>query len=73
MERLDENRGFAAANNLGAQLARGKWLTLLNNDAFPEPNWLENILRAAEEHPEFSFFWSHHPVRQAGFHGCQSD
>ena len=56
IERLPSNLGFALANNRGAGLARGKWLALLNADAYPEPNWLENLLRAAQRHPEFSFF-----------------
>ncbi|HRF47496.1 MAG TPA: glycosyltransferase family 2 protein [Anaerolineales bacterium] len=44
---LPDNRGFAAANNIGARVARGAWLALLNNDAFPEPDWLEALARAA--------------------------
>jgi GT2 family glycosyltransferase len=58
MERLGENRGFAAANNLGARLARGHWLALLNTDAFPDPGWLEKLIQAAQRYPEFSFFAS---------------
>jgi GT2 family glycosyltransferase len=58
IERLPSNLGFARANNRGAQLACGKWLALLNADAFPESNWLENLLEAAKRHPEFSFFSS---------------
>lgn len=46
--RLDQNVGFAAANNLGARLAHGQWLALLNSDAFPDPEWLEKLLMAAQ-------------------------
>lgn len=55
VERLETNRGFSFANNLGAQLATGKWLTLLNTDAFPEPDWLERLLEAAQLHPNAFF------------------
>jgi len=58
VERLNENLGFAAANNLAAHLARGKWLALLNADAFPAPDWLEKMFQAVERHPEFTFFAS---------------
>lgn len=47
------NLGFAAANNLavrGAPAAR--WIALLNPDAFPEPDWLAELMRAALEHPD---------------------
>ncbi len=57
-EYLPSNVGFARANNLGADLARGKWLALLNADAFAEPDWLEKNLQAASQHPDFSFFAS---------------
>lgn len=56
--RRAENTGFAAANNLAAGLARGEWLALLNSDAFPEPDWLEKLLRAAAENPQYTFFAS---------------
>jgi GT2 family glycosyltransferase len=57
--RLDENVGFAAANNVVmAETADVDWLALLNPDAFPEPRWLEELLRAAEQQPGYSFFAS---------------
>jgi len=58
LERLTSNLGFAAANNIGARIARGRWLALLNADAFPEPDWLEKLLQAAETNREFGFFAS---------------
>jgi GT2 family glycosyltransferase len=58
VERLPANQGFAAANNLGAGLGRGKWLILLNADAFPESNWLEELIRAADANPEIASFSS---------------
>ena len=39
-----ENRGYAAANNAGAALARGEYLALLNNDLALLPRWLEPML-----------------------------
>ncbi|GAB4573790.1 MAG: glycosyltransferase family 2 protein [Anaerolineales bacterium] len=55
---LESNLGFAVANNIGARLARGKWIALLNADAYPEPDWLANLLRAAEQNPEYTSFSS---------------
>lgn len=58
VKKLETNLGFAVANNLGAHLASGKWIILLNADAYPEPDWLEQLITAAEENPEFNFFSS---------------
>jgi GT2 family glycosyltransferase len=57
--RLEQNVGFAAANNHAARLAADcEWLALLNADAFPEPDWLEALLRAARENTGYSFLAS---------------
>jgi GT2 family glycosyltransferase len=55
---LNKNKGFAVANNIGAEAALGKWLALLNNDAFPEPDWLENLICATETYTDYTFFGS---------------
>jgi GT2 family glycosyltransferase len=57
--RMAENLGFAAGTNLGiARAPEARWIALLNPDAFPEPEWLERLLAAAEAHPAHSFFAS---------------
>ena len=46
--RSAENLGFAAGVNRAAALSRSTWIATLNPDAFPQPDWLEALLRAAE-------------------------
>jgi GT2 family glycosyltransferase len=42
------NLGYAGANNLGAALARGRMLLLLNSDVVPDrPGWLSQLTVAA--------------------------
>lgn len=43
-----ENLGFSKANNQGAEIARGKYLVLLNNDTIPQPDWLNYMVQAME-------------------------
>jgi len=45
--RNEENRGFSGANNQGAELARGKYLVLLNNDTVAHHGWLASMLQIA--------------------------
>ena len=57
--RLPENVGFARANNIAAQAARGfDALALLNPDAFPAPGWLDALVAAAEREPDVRLFAS---------------
>jgi GT2 family glycosyltransferase len=53
-----ENIGFAAGNNRAAAVASGRRLALLNPDAFPEPDWLERLLAAADRLPDVRCFTS---------------
>jgi GT2 family glycosyltransferase len=56
--RFEQNLGFSAANNRGAEQAQGEWLAFLNNDAFAEPNWLAAMVRAIQANPQYAFFSS---------------
>jgi GT2 family glycosyltransferase len=51
MIRNEENRGFAAAANQGAESARGSWLCFLNPDCLVRPGWVEPLIRAVEDDP----------------------
>lgn len=64
IEKNETNKGFAAGNNIGVHLAKGKWLVLLNVDAFPQPDWLATLLLVAEKNLQFTVFAS----RQLQFH-----
>jgi GT2 family glycosyltransferase len=57
---LDSNTGFARANNIAIEsVADGtEWVALLNPDAFAEPEWLEQLLAAAQRHPGYAMFSS---------------
>ncbi len=48
---LGENAGFAKANNIGAAHGNAPWIATLNPDAYPEPDWLDNLLQAVRSHP----------------------
>mgnify|MGYP001812837033 CR=1 FL=1 len=55
--RLEENLGFAAANNIAfRKLADTDYIITLNPDAFPEPGFIEALQRAAERHPDCASF-----------------
>jgi GT2 family glycosyltransferase len=43
------NLGFAAGNNIGINIAKGKYIVLLNNDATLERNWLKKLIPILEK------------------------
>ena len=48
-----ENRGFAAANNLGARFAKSPYLVLLNSDVIPQQNgWLTVLKNSLDALPQ---------------------
>lgn len=47
----DRNRGFAAPNNQGLRIARGRTLLLLNSDTVVRPGAFERLLAFLDAHP----------------------
>lgn len=46
----NRNRGFAAANNQGMEIAQGKYILLLNSDTIILKNAIDRVVTFAEEH-----------------------
>ena len=46
---LEKNFGFAKPNNLGAKIAKGKYLLFLNNDTIVESNFITELVKIAIE------------------------
>ena len=53
------NLGFAGGNNVALRQARGDYLVIVNNDTAPNPDWLSQLVRAAQEHPEAGLVCGH--------------
>lgn len=49
-----ENRGFAGGCNQGIEIAKGKYIMLLNNDTVVTKNWLTNMVDLLETNPDIS-------------------
>ncbi len=52
------NRGFAAANNQGIGIARGRYIAVLNNDAEVDKDWLKNLVRRADSSSSDVGMWT---------------
>jgi GT2 family glycosyltransferase len=48
----DQNVGFAKANNQGINIAKGRYILLLNSDTIVQKDTLETMLRFMDEHPQ---------------------
>jgi len=46
------NTGFGAANNVAMLQSRGRYLLLLNSDAFPRPGAIRTLIAHLDQHPE---------------------
>ncbi len=55
---LNENSGFAQGNNIGLTNAEGEYLIFINPDTRAEPNWLKNLVDAADHNLEYKILCS---------------
>ncbi|MHC5063391.1 MAG: glycosyltransferase family 2 protein [Planctomycetota bacterium] len=51
--RNEENEGYSRGNNMGAELASGRFLCLLNSDTEVRPRALDEMLRFIDCNPEY--------------------
>lgn len=64
--RSSVNLGFAGGNNLAlGALSPCEWIALLNPDAFPDPDWLEQLVEKAKAHPDYAMFGSRQVIADA--------
>ncbi len=50
--KLEKNFGFAKAINEGVKKSNAKYVVLLNNDTKADKDWLGNLIKTADNHPE---------------------
>lgn len=56
---LSENQGFSGGNIKGFEVAIGDYVVLLNNDTKPLTDWLEQLVKCADEHSDVGIVASH--------------
>jgi GT2 family glycosyltransferase len=57
--RSEQNLGYGGAINLAVRkIDTTDYIVCLNPDAFPEPDWLEAMVNAANSHPDYGSFAS---------------
>jgi len=56
--KMATNLGFAAANNRALTQCTTEFVVLLNLDAIPEPDWIEQLLKAAVKYSDYAAFGS---------------
>ncbi len=52
--KLNQNKGYAEPNNIGARLAKGDYLLFLNNDTVVTPNFLSALVHVAINDPKIA-------------------
>lgn len=52
------NTGFSGGSNIGAKGSRSEWIITLNPDACPHDDWFFNLMRGADNNPNFNMLSS---------------
>jgi|TARA_B110000014_G_scaffold236207_1_gene201299 hypothetical protein len=52
--KLESNKGFAEPNNIGAKIAKGKYLLFLNNDTIVTPNFISELVSVIENNKKIA-------------------
>ena len=52
IKNLSKNFGFAKAINEGVKTSGGQHVVFLNNDTSVDRDWLKNLIKCADDHPE---------------------
>ncbi|MEA3443557.1 MAG: glycosyltransferase [Bacteroidota bacterium] len=52
----ETSQGLSYARNKGIEVAKGKIIAFIDDDAIAEPDYAENILRVTEEFPDYTGF-----------------
>lgn len=64
VQELGANLGFAKGNNHAINQIDTEFIALLNPDAFPEPDWLQKLIAAAQAFPDVAAFGSRQMVHE---------
>ncbi|MFZ2153326.1 MAG: glycosyltransferase [Microgenomates group bacterium] len=46
----------AQKRNVGAKMSKGKYLAFIDDDSYPDPNWLKNLFKQIKLHTDYSAF-----------------
>ena len=55
-DKISQTPNPANKRNLGAKNSNGKYLIFLDDDSYPEKNWLKNIKKQIDLHPNYTAF-----------------